>query len=132
MNTFSKKMEFILRIQKQLKIKNMKNKKVEIGLGSIGRENESSELTYNGLNIFLMIQNLHKSWRNIGKHNDEWDELMKDVFIPFLYYIDKSQCLQKHWKEMFESKGFEVEYDENKVKEDVDSRWESWLERFNC
>ena len=110
----------------------MKKKKVEIGLGSIGRENDSSELTYNGLSTFITIQNrLQKSWRNIGKHNDEWDELMKEVFIPFLYYIDKSQCLQKHYKEIYESDGYEVEYDENKVKEDVDSRWERWLERFN-
>ena len=110
----------------------MKKKKVEIELGCIHRENDSSVLTQNGLNTFITIQNrLQKGWRNISKHNDEWDELMKDVFIPFLHYIDKSQCLQKHYKEIYERDGYEVEYDEYKVDDDVNTRWERWLLRFN-
>ena len=109
----------------------MKKKKVKLRLGSIGIEDESSVLTQNGLNTFISIQNrLQKGWRNIGKHNDEWDELMKIVFIPFLHYIDKSQCIQKHLKETYENEGYDVEYDENEINEDVDSCWERWLQRF--
>ena len=109
----------------------MKKKKVEIGLGCIHRENDSSMLTQNGLNTFITIQNrLQKGWKNIGKHNDEWDELMRNVFIPFLHYIDKSQCIQKHLKETYENEGYDVEYDENEINKDVDGSWERWLERF--
>ena len=31
---------------------------------------------------------------------------------------------------MYEGDGYEVEYDENKLNEDVDNRWKRWLERF--
>ena len=114
-----------------------KEKRILNSLGSICIENSKNQsdgsiYTQSGFSTFITIQNrLQKGWKNIPKHNDEWDELMKEVFFPFLYYIDKSQCLQKHYKEIYESDGYEVEYDENKVNEDVDSRWKKWLERFN-
>ena len=117
-------------------MKKVSKEKRILNLGSIGKENSKTQkdcftLTHNGINTFLSIQNsLHRSWRNIPKHNKDWNELMRNVFIPFLYYIDKSQCIQKHYKEMYESDGYEVEYDENKVNEDVDMIWESWLKRF--
>ena len=113
-----------------------KEKRILNSLSSVGIENsknqrDSSIYTQSGFSTFITIQNtLQKSWRNIPKHNKEWDELMKDVFIPFLYYIDKSQCITKHYKKMYESDGYEVEYDENNLNEDVDNRWKRWLERF--
>jgi len=117
-------------------MKKVSKEKRILNLGSIGIKNSKTQkdcftLTHNGINTFISIQNsLQRGWRNIPKHNKDWNELMRNVFIPFLYYIDKSQCIQKHYKEMYEGDGYEVEYDENKVNEDVDMVWESWLKRY--
>ena len=110
-------------------------KTITIKMGNIKEPNGKGRFTvtptFSGFSTFLTIQNrLQKGWKNIPKHNQEWDELMKYNFIPFLYFIDKSQFIQKHFKEIYESEGYEVEYDENEINEDVEQCWKLWFEKY--
>ena len=110
-------------------------KTITIKMGNIKEPNGKGRFTVtptlSGVSTFLTIQNrLQKGWKNIPKHNQEWDELMKYNFIPFLYFIDKSQFIQKHFKEIYESERYEEEYDENEINEAVEQSWKLWLERF--
>ena len=108
------------------------NKKIIIKFGSISESNKENQRqlcpTLNGYNTFLTIQNrLQKGWRNIPKHNKEWNDLMEYNFIPFLYFIDKIQCVSKYYKEEYENDGYEVEYDEKQIDKDVDDYWKRFL-----
>lgn len=110
----------------------IENKKIIIKFGSISESNKENQRqlcpTLNGYNTFLTIQNrLQKGWRNIPKHNKEWNDLMEYNFIPFLYFIDKIQCVSKYYKEEYENDGYEVEYDEKQIDKDVDDYWKRFL-----
>ena len=109
-------------------MKKESKKKRTISFGGVKYGN-SVHLTYNGYNIYEIIQHrLKKGWRNIPKHNKEWDDLMNDCFIPILYGIDKSQCIQKHLKENYENEGYDVEYDEKKIDKELDDLWNRFIQ----
>ncbi len=109
-------------------MKKESKKKRIVSFGSVkGSKGNRVHLTYNGYNIYEVIE-LQLKKGLVPNLNKEWDDIVNHYILPYLYNIDKTQCIQKHLKETYENEGYDVEYDKKQIDKEVDELWSRYIQ----